>query len=194
MPGQQLLQKTEAALNGGCKLIQYRNKNLPLNALIDEAGHLRLLCQRYGAHLVVNDYLTVAIQAQTHGVHLGQGDMDVAEARIQVGDSFCIGTTCHDSITLAQTANSKGADYVAFGRFFSSRTKATASAADVEIINHAKSQLSLPIVAIGGITQDNAALLIERGVDSVAVCHDLFHDNDLPTIENKARYFMQLFE
>lgn len=194
MPGPLLFAKVEAALRGGCKIVQYRNKFLPQDALIDEAKKLRVLCHDFGAHLIVNDSLTVALQSDADGVHLGQQDMSVSKARQQVSNNFCIGTTCHNALALAQQAQADGANYVAFGRFFSSRTKANAKTADSKILEQAKAKISLPLVAIGGINLDNATSLIDKGADCLAVSYDLFHHAKLSDIEQRANQYSRLFE
>jgi thiamine-phosphate pyrophosphorylase len=193
MPGNMLLQKVEAALQGGCRLVQYRDKSKNHKQRLQSAVQLGQLCHRYNSLLLINDDLPLAIESKADGVHLGQTDLDVALARQQVNDGFIIGATCHDSLMLADTAKSKGANYLAFGRFFPSQTKSTASAADSAVIAAAKQQTNLPVVAIGGITVDNAPSLIAAGADSIAVSYDLFHHLDLKIIRQRAEQFSRLF-
>ena len=190
MPAEQLQLKAEAALKGGCRLIQYRDKsNNPVKRTV-EAKHLLSLCRRYNALLIINDDIELALNIAADGVHLGQGDASIAEARQRLGRDAIIGITCHDNITLAQEAETAGADYVAFGRFFNSNTKPDANAAPLTLVKSACSQISVPIVVIGGICRDNAQQLIANGCDSIAISHGLFAVDDIAA---EAAYLLSLF-
>jgi thiamine-phosphate pyrophosphorylase len=193
MPGNILFAKVTAALQGGCRLIQYRNKSDPYSNRLDDATQLRDLCRQYDARLIVNDDLDLALASAADGVHLGQNDVDLADAKQKVADNFILGATCHASLELATSAREKGAHYLAFGRFFSSQTKAHAPSAKPELIAAAKQQFRLPLVAIGGVTVDNAAALIEYGADAVAVCYDLFQHQNPADVRHKAEKFSKLF-
>lgn len=193
MPGESLLVKTEAALRGGCRILQYRNKNANLTDRKREAELLRTLCSRYQSLLIINDDIELAQQVGADGIHIGQSDIFLTQVREQVGDKMIVGISCHDNITLALQAQQCGASYVAFGRFFESNTKPHAPAADIAVLANAKKALKIPIVAIGGITRDNAPRVIAQGTDMIAVIHDLFSPNDVHEIEQRARTFAQLF-
>ncbi len=193
MPDAQLLRKTEAALRGGCRIVQYRNKLSKPNQQSKQARSLSALCQEHQALLIVNDDLSLALEAKAQGVHLGQTDLAVKDARKQCDSDFVIGATCHDSLDLGKEAESNGANYLAFGRFFNSQTKSSASAASIDTLKIVKQQSRLPIVAIGGVTLDNAPSLINNGADCVAVCYDLFHHDDAKKIEQRAADFCRLF-
>lgn len=176
-----------AALDGGARLVQYRDKPASPAERLQRATALRQLCEARGARLLVNDDLELAIAVGAHGVHLGQSDGDIADARRRLGSDAIIGVTCHANTALADAAVAAGASYVAFGRFFPSHTKPKAPPAAVDVLGH---DLPVPKVAIGGITPDNAAQLIRAGASALAVIHALFASDD---IEATARRFARLF-
>ncbi len=186
-----LLPAVEAALKGGATVIQYRDKSDDAKQRLTEARALASLCARYQRPLLINDDIDLARSAGAQGVHLGQGDGSVTAARAALGDDALIGVTCHDRLELALQAEADGADYVAFGAFFPSSTKPGAVPAPLSLLDEARRQLRVPIVAIGGITVDNAHLVIEHQAAMVAVIHSLFAAVD---IEQRARAFCQLFE
>jgi len=185
-----LLPAVEAALAGGCRIVQYRSKQTDRSELLAEANALLILCNQYGAKLFINDNAQLAAEIGSHGVHLGQEDIPIAEARALLGNKAIIGITCHDSLALALEAQQAGADYVAFGRFFSSSTKPSAPPADLSVLRTAKAQLTIPVVAIGGITLDNAPSVITAGADMLAVVGDLFGAAD---IADRTRAYCKLF-
>lgn len=167
-----LLPYVEAALQGGMQLLQYRDKTQDTARRYQEASALKALCQQYQAQLIINDDVLLAKELAV-GVHLGQEDGSIARARKLLGKNAIIGATCHGSLTLAQQAKKEGASYLAFGRFFPSKTKPDAKPADINVLQQAKA-LCLPICAIGGITLDNTPLLIKEGVNLIAVVNELF--------------------
>ncbi|MFI8482474.1 thiamine phosphate synthase [Pseudomonas sp. NPDC078700] len=192
LAGGKLLPYVEAALKGGAKLLQYRDKSNDEARRLREAEALRELCNRYGAALIINDDAELAARLGV-GLHLGQSDGSLAVARALLGRNAIIGGTCHAELDLAQRANDEGASYIAFGRFFNSNTKPGAPAATVELLNQAKSRFNLPIVAIGGITLENAPQLIAAGASMVAVIHGLFAADSADEVERRARAFSALF-
>lgn len=185
-----MLKSIERSLEGGTTVIQYRDKSTDQTKRLKQAGSLKQLCDRYNAALLINDDIQLAKQCGAAGVHLGQSDGTVTEARKILGTEAIIGVTCHDSIELAVQAHSEGADYVAFGAFFPSKTKPDAKPAPIDLIARVKSKVNLPIVAIGGITIDNAQQIITAGADMVAVIHALYAQDD---IRKTAQNFHQLF-
>ena len=187
-----LLPYVEAALKGGVKLLQYRDKSSDDARRLREAEALRELCNRYGAALIINDDAELAARLGV-GLHLGQGDGSLSVARALLGRKAIIGGTCHGQLALAETAAKEGASYVAFGRFFNSTTKPGAPAADINLLDAARAQISLPIVAIGGVTLDNAPALIAHGASMVAVVHGLFGADSADEVERRARAFSALF-
>lgn len=192
LAGDKLLPYTEAALKGGAKLLQYRDKSTDEARRLREAEALRELCARYGATLIINDDAELAARLGV-GLHLGQSDGSLAVARALLGRNAVIGGTCHAELELAQNAVNEGASYIAFGRFFNSNTKPGAPAATVELLNQATSRFHLPIVAIGGITLENATQLISAGASMIAVIHGLFAADSAAEVERRARAFSALF-
>lgn len=176
-----LLEAVRAALAGGCRMVQYRSKQPDHSRRLQEATQLLALCRQSQALLLINDDVALAMAVGADGVHLGQEDMPLLEARNQLGAQAIIGITCHDSLTLACAAQDNGADYVAFGRFFTSNTKQSAPPADLSVLHQARQQLHIPIVAIGGITLDNATSVLAAGADMLAVVGDLFTAADIAT-------------
>lgn len=187
-----LLPYVEAALKGGAKLLQYRDKSSDDARRLREAEALRELCNQYGAALIINDDAELAARLGV-GLHLGQGDGSLSVARALLGRKAIIGGTCHAQLALAETAAKEGASYVAFGRFFNSSTKPGAPAADIDLLATARAQITLPIVAIGGVTLDNAPALISHGASMVAVVHGLFGADSAAEVERRAQAFSALF-
>lgn len=186
-----LLLTTEALLEGGCRLLQYRNKVVSDCHRQEQAVALRGLTRRYGACLIINDDPELARYTEADGVHLGEDDSELAAARAHLGGNFLIGASCYQSLDLAHNAARAGADYVAFGSFFASPTKPRARRADPALLAAASQETGLPVCAIGGITLDNAAPLVAAGADMLAVITALYEADD-PA--RAARQFIQLFE
>lgn len=190
LPGARLVDGVIAALAGGARIVQYRNKEADAATRLREASALARHCRDAGAILLVNDDSALAHASGAHGVHLGQHDGAIAAARELLGDDAIIGQTCHASLALARTAEAAGATYVAFGRFFPSHTKPLAPPADITLLAAARRQLHIPIVAIGGVTVENAPALVAAGASAVAVIHGLFSAADITA---RAREFATLF-
>lgn len=167
-------QKVASALQGGAQLIQYRDKLSSAEQKKITALKLLALCQQYHGRLIINDDLELAHAINAHGVHLGQEDAPLAQARELLGTQAIIGATCHNSLALAQQAVADGASYVAFGRFYSSKTKPGAPSCSLALLKEARQSLEVPIAAIGGITLSNAPALIAAGADLIAVVNDVF--------------------
>jgi thiamine-phosphate pyrophosphorylase len=190
-PDEQLLPACEAALAGGAVMLQYRDKHAGEAERISRARSLRSLCDQYGASLLINDEPGLARAVAAQGVHLGQQDTHPDQARSVLGPDAIVGVSCHGEPELAHAAARRGMDYVALGRFFASHTKPGAPPATVDTLRELRSELHVPIVAIGGVNPDNAGELIRAGADLVAVIHDLF---SAPDIEARARQFRACFE
>ncbi|HEY5717669.1 MAG TPA: thiamine phosphate synthase, partial [Motiliproteus sp.] len=190
-----LLMQVEAALKGGAAVIQYRDKSSDQALRLTQATALQALCRRYDRPLLINDDIELALAVDAAGVHLGQGDGDARSARLRLGPNAIIGITCHDQLPLALEAQQAGADYVAFGAFFSSSTKPSAQAAPLPLLTAARRQLHVPIVAIGGISSDNAELVIAHGAQMIALVGALFGSSPLQPCdtEQRARELSQLF-
>ena len=185
-----LLDKTRQALEGGAKLIQYRNKSANRILLREQARLLLQLCREYEIPLIINDYLDLAMEIDADGLHVGQHDAAILEARDQLGCNKIIGASCYNNLDQAIRAEKEGADYVAFGAFFPSLTKPNTVSVTVNLIGEAKKKITVPIVGIGGIRLSNAAEIIQAGCAAVAVSDDLFN---APDIQDRARQFQQLF-
>jgi len=186
-----LLRQVEAALAGGVAAVQYRDKSGDVARRHEQASELVALCRRFGAPLIVNDDLRLADLAGADGVHLGRDDGSLREARIILGTGKFIGASCYQSLDLARAAQAAGADYVAFGSFFASRTKPDAPRASLDLLRDAAPLIQVPLVAIGGITPANAPSLLDAGADSLAVLSALF---DTPDVRIAAHDLNQLFE
>ena len=176
-PRPNLLAAVEAVLSGGAAVVQYRDKTADADRRHAEAAALLALCRRFGVPLIVNDDVELAASIGADGVHVGEHDGDIAAARRQLGANAIIGASCYDSLDRAGQLAAAGADYLAFGAFFPSPTKPRARRAGLDLLREAKS-LRLPLVAIGGITPDNAQPLIDAGTDFVAVISGLFAATD----------------
>ena len=185
-----LLAKVEAALSGGARLLQYRNKTASAALRLTQGRALLALCWEYQVPLIINDYLELALALDAHGLHIGGEDGSVTEARNRLGPDKILGVSCYGRIENALAAAGAGATYVAFGGFFPSKVKPGAARTPVELLGEAKRGLKLPVVAIGGITLDNAPALLAAGADSVAVISALF---EAPDIRGAARRFSNLF-
>ncbi|WP_372636991.1 thiamine phosphate synthase [Alcanivorax jadensis] len=193
IPDRQLLPAAEAALRGGARLLQYRDKTASSAQRRQRASQLQALCRKHSALFLVNDDPTLAADIDADGVHIGQSDGGIARARQLLGPDKIIGVTCHSNLILAEQAADAGADYVAFGRFFPSRTKPQAPPADPLILDQARQRLTIPLVAIGGVDADNGCQLLAQGADALAVIHALFSHQSPEQIEQAARRLAALF-
>jgi thiamine-phosphate pyrophosphorylase len=170
------LDEVDAAIRGGAGMVQYRVKRA-LEPIREVTGLLEL-CRRAGVPLIVNDDVELAAAVGADGVHLGRDDVSLRQARQRLGTKAIIGVSCYNDVQRAALAVAESADYVAFGRFFPSRTKPNAPCADPATLTAAKATLAVPIVAIGGITVDNAAPLLKAGADWLAVIEGVFGGGD----------------
>lgn len=190
IPDDRLTRMVEQALLGGARMIQYRDKSHDVARRLAQATALNELCQRYTIPLIINDDVELAAQVGAAGVHVGKDDLTFAIARARLGKNAIIGVSCYDRLELALEAARAGADYVAFGAFFPSPTKPTEIRAPIALLRKARAVLNLPIVAIGGITPNNAPLLLDVGADALAVVSSVFGQ---PDIQAAARRFATLF-
>jgi thiamine-phosphate pyrophosphorylase len=191
LPDERLYAAVNAAVQGGAMLVQYRDKSADAATRKLKATRLLETCNALSCPLIINDDLDLAAAIGAQGVHLGREDGDLARARKQLGPEAIIGATCHGSLEFAREAKMMGASYVAFGAFFPSPTKPHAIPAALAILNQAKHEIGLPVVAIGGITLDNAADVIRAGADMIAVVSSLFGADD---VTQRARAFHHLFD
>ena len=181
----------EQALSGGTAIIQYRDKSADAAKRLQQASILRALCNQYSAMLIINDDITLAQAVNAEGVHLGEDDTSIEQARSMLGSKAIIGVSCYNQLERAMNAQAAGADYVAFGAMFASPTKPEARSASCELISTAKTQLDIPVCAIGGIDRDNVARVIDSGADMAALISGLFDTDD---INQAAAQIARLFD
>ena len=186
-----LVDKVAAAIAGGARFVQYRNKSASPALRLEQGKALKALCAQNGAALIVNDHLDIARAIEADGVHLGREDGSATLGRSAIGPHGLVGISCYQSLERARAAVADGADHVAFGSFFPSRVKPGASRAPVELLTQAKYELDVPVVAIGGITVENGGALVRAGADALAVISALF---DTADIAAAAARFTALFE
>jgi thiamine-phosphate pyrophosphorylase len=189
--GDRLLADVEAALAGGCRLLQYRDKTSAMPERVRRAHALRDLSRRFGARLLINDDLALAALVHADGAHLGGTDGNLAAARAILGPEKILGASCYADFAAAERATAAGADYIAFGAVYPSPTKPLASRAGLELFSRARAELATGACAIGGIMLTNAAPLITAGADLLAVITDLF---SAPDIAARATAYQRLFE
>lgn len=172
-----LVARVEIVLAAGATWLQYRNKAADDFLREEQARALLPLCIRFGVPLIINDDWRLATRIGAGGAHLGEDDGELAAAREAMGDGAILGASCYNDARLARRAAAAGASYIAFGAFFPSPTKPSARRASPALL-HECAPLGLPQVAIGGITPDNAAPLIEAGADLLAVISGVFDAAD----------------
>jgi thiamine-phosphate pyrophosphorylase len=189
--GARLLSELEAALAGGCRIVQFRDKTSAMPECVARARALRELTRRHGAKLLINDDIALAFLVEADGVHLGKDDGNLMAARAMLGPNRILGASCYADFAAAQTAQAAGVDYVAFGAVYPSPTKPNALLAGTDLFFAAKSRLTVASCAIGGITLANAPPLIAAGADLLAVITDLF---SAPDIAARAAAYQRLFE
>lgn len=191
LPTPKLLALADAALAGGVSLLQYRDKSDDGARRLAQATALGDLCRRYGARLIINDDLALALEIGADGVHLGGDDGDLAAARAALGPDRIVGASCYADFGRARAAAAAGASYVAFGAIYPSPTKPLAPKAPLAVITRARQELpQVQVAAIGGITLANAAPVIAAGAHFLAVITDLF---EAPDVAARAAAYQRLF-
>jgi thiamine-phosphate pyrophosphorylase len=184
-----LRRRAEAVLRGGAVLVQYRDKSADASRRREQAAMLRATCAARGVALLVNDDVALAAAVGAAGVHLGEDDGSIARARGALGPGAIVGVSCYDDLARARALAAQGADYLAFGAFFSTATKPVTRRATPALLREA-ARFGLPRVAIGGITPDNAPPLVDAGADLLAVVGALGEAADP---EQVARRFATLY-
>ncbi len=173
-----LLGAVACVLSARPAIVQYRSKLVDPVLRREQASGLLALCRQARIPLVINDDLALALEIDADGAHLGRDDGDLAGARKALGPARILGASCYGEWARAEAAVAAGVDYVAFGAMFPSSTKPQAPLAPLEMLTRAKAEFGLPVAAIGGITLDNAPLLIAAGADLPAVISDVFSAPD----------------
>ena len=187
---QTLPEQVEAVLKGGATCVQLREKELDGAAFLEEARTLAALCRRYGVPLIINDNVEVALASGADGVHVGQDDLTVEQVRRLAGDRLIVGVSAH-SVEQALAAQAGGADYLGVGAVFATATKSDAHVLPRETLAEICRAVDIPVVAIGGIGEDNLLQLAGTGVDGAALVSAIF---SAPDIEGQCRKLRALSE
>lgn len=194
LPSSRLFAAVESVLaTGQVAVLQYRNKAGSASRRYQEALELSRLCRASQTPLLINDDIELALKLDADGVHLGQDDGLSAKIRAQLGQKL-LGVSCHGSLALARQAQALGADYLAFGRFFPSQTKADAAPAELSVLTEAQREFpELPRVAIGGVRLELAAALLAAGASHLAVVADVFGQPSLSAMAERVLAYAELF-
>lgn len=173
-----LYQQIEKALKGGVTCIQLREKNLDYNNFLAEAVNIKSLCRKYDVPLIINDNVEIAVKSGADGVHIGQKDMEVSQARKMLGDNMILGVSAR-TVEQALLAEKSGADYLGSGAVFGTTTKSDANNLPLETFSEICNSVSIPVVAIGGISKKNILKLSGLGASGVAVVSAVFSADDI---------------
>lgn len=180
--GDKLCNAVEKALKGGVTFIQLREKTLGYDEFLSEAIEINRLCKKYNVPFIINDNVDIAVKSGADGVHIGQDDITIKEARKILGDNKIIGVSAHN-VSEALKAQNDGASYIGSGAVFTTSSKNNVSALSMDTLRKITASVDIPVVAIGGISRDNAIKLKGSGIDGIAVISAIFAQND---IENSA--------
>lgn len=176
--GQTLLEAVEQAIFGGCTMVQLREKQLFSLDFYRMAVEVRKMTRRYGVPLIINDRVDIALAVQADGVHIGQKDLPAAAVRNIIGSSMLLGVSA-SSLKEAEQALKDGADYLGVGAVFPTKTKKDANRVSMGELRRIRERVPLPIVAIGGISMENAALFSAMGIDGLAVISAILAQPDI---------------
>ncbi len=186
-----LCQMVEASILGGASIVQYRNKVADHKLRTKQASTLLELCKKHQVPFIINDHVELCLAIDADGVHIGGDDDDIAAIKSKIGGDKILGVSCYGEFARAEAAEKAVADYIAFGACFPSSTKPNAPRADLDLFTQAK-KLNLPSVAIGGITLENAASVVEAGANAIAVIGELFKQEP-DKIRATAQQFSSIF-
>jgi thiamine-phosphate pyrophosphorylase len=175
---------TEIVLNAGIRFIQYRDKTSTRRRIYEEALKLRELTNRYRATLIINDHADIALAVDADGVHLGQDDLPLEEARRIMGKRI-VGISTHDLLQAGE-AEAGGADYIGFGPVFPTKTKDAGAPRGVEVLRVIRDHLRIPVIAIGGINMDNIKAVFDAGADAVAMATAICSGNAAENVKGFA--------
>ena len=186
-----LSSQVESCIKGGARLIQYRSKTLSKIEQNKQARKIKMVCDYYKVPLIINDDIELCRILDADGVHLGENDDSLEKARLILGPSKIIGVSCYNSIDRVKKAVDKGDTYIALGACSPTITQPNAPTASLDLIALVLKKFKIPVVAIGGINLENIELLINEGINCVAVINSLFKTKD---IEGMARQFSSLIK
>ncbi len=178
IPQNRFAETVESAIKGGAKLIQLREKNAPDDETVRKGKTLLEIARKYKIPLIINDSPQLAKKIGADGVHLGGDDTSVAEARKLLGEKAVVGVSCYGEIERGINAEKEGANYAAFGTPYFTPTKPDRKPTPFKTLREAKAKLKIPVFAIGGITPENVADVLETGVDGIAVITAIFGEED----------------
>ena len=175
---QTLPEQVEASLKGGATCVQLREKELDDDSFLSEAMEIKKLCMKYSIPFIINDNVDIAVKCDADGIHVGQSDMEAGNVRELVGEKMIIGVSVH-TVEEAVSAEKAGADYLGVGAMFATSTKSDADMVSLETLKEICSAVSVPVVAIGGISKNNMLKLKGTGVDGVALVSAIFAAEDI---------------
>ena len=176
--GESLYSQVEKALKGGATFVQLREKNLDSAHFLEEAKEIKELCRQYGVPFVINDNVEIALAMDADGVHVGQSDMEAGDVRRKLGADKLIGVSAQ-TVEQALLAQERGADYLGVGAVFPTGSKADAVEVGHDTLKAICEAVTIPVVAIGGITRDNVAELKGSGISGIAVISAIFAQKDI---------------
>ncbi len=182
---EELLKRILGTLDGGAQIIELREKNIPHNKLVKFAKRVKRITEKYNVPLIINDEPLVALEAGADGVHLGEHDPLITDARKMLGKGAIIGVSAYNSVQRALKSEKDGADYVAMSSPFPSISKPLKKLTPPEIIREVKRRLKIPLFVIGGITPENAREIMSLGVDGIAVMSGIFNNENTEEITRK---------
>lgn len=183
---QTLYEQVEEALKGGATFIQLREKDLTEEEFLEEAKKIQQLCKKYRVPFIINDNVKLAKEIDADGVHVGQSDMEALDVRAQLGEDKIIGVSAR-TVEQALLAEKHGADYLGVGAVFQTGTKTDAREVEHSVLKEICTKVDIPVVAIGGITQDNVKELSGSGINGVAVISAIFAQKDIETATAKLK-------
>ena len=186
LKGQTLYEQVEEALKGGATFIQLREKDLTEEEFLEEAKKIQQLCKKYRVPFIINDNVKLAKEIDADGVHVGQSDMEALDVRAQLGEDKIIGVSAR-TVEQALLAEKHGADYLGVGAVFQTGTKTDAREVEHSVLKEFCTKVDIPVVAIGGITQDNVKELSGSGINGVAVISAIFAQKDIETATAKLK-------
>ena len=185
-----LIKATEMALTVGVGLLQYRHKTASGELRLEQASALLKLCRQLNVPFIVNDHIDLCLKLDADGIHVGGTDASVAVVRTLIGKDKILGASCYGDFALAEQAQIAGASYVAFGGFYPSRVKKYEVSTPASIVSKAKSELTVPVCVIGGMTPENAKPLVREGADMVAAISSVYSAADIAAA---VREFVAIF-